>query len=195
MTHTATTGAAPQRVRILAAALDLMARHGVDGVSMRQLAAACDLNVASLYHYFPSKADLLRAVIIERNYDALLAVGVPVNRDLPPRERLADLVHQIWRGALAEQPVWRLVVGESLRHDGSALEVVADLVDALKQAVTAWLADGFPELGADPARVASVIAGQVFGYFVEILVVPRPDPEAYLRQRADELAAILFPQP
>ena len=33
---------------------------------MRQLAGACELNVATLYHYFPSKADLFRAVVEEQ---------------------------------------------------------------------------------------------------------------------------------
>jgi len=44
-----------QRQRILSTALSLMATQGVDGTSMRNLAAATGLNVASLYHYFPSK--------------------------------------------------------------------------------------------------------------------------------------------
>ncbi|HLH27545.1 MAG TPA: helix-turn-helix domain-containing protein, partial [Acidimicrobiales bacterium] len=42
-----------QRQHILAVALSLMSQSGVDGTSMRDLAAAAGLNVASLYHYFP----------------------------------------------------------------------------------------------------------------------------------------------
>ena len=49
-----------QRERILDAALLLMSDRGAGSTSMRQLAKACDLNVASIYHYFPSKADLLQ---------------------------------------------------------------------------------------------------------------------------------------
>ena len=48
------TVAVDQRGRILDAALRLMAEQGSVGASMRQLAAACDLNVATIYHYFPS---------------------------------------------------------------------------------------------------------------------------------------------
>ena len=51
------------RARILDAALSLMSEHGVAGTSMRMLAGECGLNVATLYHHFPSKADLLRAVL------------------------------------------------------------------------------------------------------------------------------------
>ena len=70
-------GSATRR-RILKIALTLMSQRGVDGTSMRDLASAVDLNVASLYHYFPSKRDLLEAVLVEQ--------GV-----LPLRAPLVDL--------------------------------------------------------------------------------------------------------
>ena len=54
-----------QRQHILAVALSLMAQHGVDGTSMRDLAGATGLNVASLYHYFPSKRELLVAAGVD----------------------------------------------------------------------------------------------------------------------------------
>ena len=52
-----------QRTRILDATLALMAREGTSGTSMRAVAAASGLNVATLYHYFPSKHDLCQAAI------------------------------------------------------------------------------------------------------------------------------------
>ena len=58
------------RHRILQISLSLMSQRGVDGTSMRDLAAAAGLNVASLYHYFPSKRDLLEAVLVEHGYPA-----------------------------------------------------------------------------------------------------------------------------
>ena len=53
------------RDRILNAALDLTARHGAEGTSMRDLAEACGVNVAALYYHFPSKAAMLLAVYEE----------------------------------------------------------------------------------------------------------------------------------
>src|SRR5690606_30163968 len=95
----AATTPGSQRSRILAAALDLMATHGVGGMTMRQLAAACDLNIATLYHYFRSKSELLAAVIDERDYDAALRrPDLPVDRGLPPRARLARFLEVAWAG-------------------------------------------------------------------------------------------------
>jgi len=90
----ATAAPAPvqgQRERILDIALGLMAERGASGTSMRALADACGLNVAALYHYFPSKDALLRAVIEERRYGAQLqSLPIPDLR-LPPEERVAAL--------------------------------------------------------------------------------------------------------
>ena len=54
-----------QRARILDAALTLVSDLGAAGTSMRRLASTCGLNVATIYHYFPSKADLYVAVVEE----------------------------------------------------------------------------------------------------------------------------------
>lgn len=53
------------RREILDAALGLFAQHGFHGTGMRQIARAVGINEASLYHYFPSKEQLLDAVLFE----------------------------------------------------------------------------------------------------------------------------------
>lgn len=182
-----------QRERILTAALELMAAGGSAGVSMRQLAKACDLNVATLYHYFPSKAELLKSLLADRQYHVLLEVGPPLDLAQPPAGRLAHLLRQMWDGALAEEAVWRLVIGESLRSEGPALEAVRSLVEHLRTALARWLAEGFPELEMPAEHAAHLLSGQVFGFFIEVLVVPPADPAAYLAHRATEIAHVLFP--
>ena len=77
-----------QRTRILDAALGLVSELGSAGMSMRRLAAACGLNVATIYHYFPSKAALLRALVAEQRYGERLAVDEPpADPALPARAR------------------------------------------------------------------------------------------------------------
>jgi AcrR family transcriptional regulator len=182
-----------QRSRILDAALALMSEQGSAAASMRQLATACGLNVATLYHYFPSKADLLRSVIEERRYGERLTVEVPpVDASLPPRDRLAGLLEWLWANALGEEAVWRLLVGEGIRGEPVAVASAADVVEALSEAIEAWLRNGFPELEGDPAAAARVIRGQVFAFVVEHLVLGSVGPGT-ASQRARELAAIVFP--
>lgn len=189
----ATAPVADPRTRILDAALALMGEQGSAGASMRQLAAACDLNVATIYHYFPSKADLLRSVVEERRYDERLGGDEPpVDGLAPPRERFVDLLDWLWRGTLEEEAVWRLLVGEAIRGEEVAMTSAGAVVEALVATLERWLRERFPELEHDAEPVARVVQGQVFALVVEHLAVGPVTP-ALARRRAQELAAIVFP--
>ncbi|MHC4391476.1 MAG: TetR/AcrR family transcriptional regulator [Planctomycetota bacterium] len=63
MTERAQTRRAQRRQaktrRILTAALDLVAREGIDALKMKPLARGLDIAVGAVYRYFPSKAALL----------------------------------------------------------------------------------------------------------------------------------------
>ncbi|MBE7366067.1 TetR/AcrR family transcriptional regulator [Ramlibacter pallidus] len=51
-----------QRETILARAAELFARHGYQGTSMNQVAEACGLSKATLYHYYRDKYALLVSI-------------------------------------------------------------------------------------------------------------------------------------
>ena len=52
-----------QRVKFAEAAMSLIARNGLEGVTMRAVAAEAGLSYGSLFHYFKSKDELLMHVI------------------------------------------------------------------------------------------------------------------------------------
>lgn len=52
-----------QRERFTEAAIGLIARHGLEGVTMRAVAAEAGLSYGSLFHYFSSKDELLKQVV------------------------------------------------------------------------------------------------------------------------------------
>jgi AcrR family transcriptional regulator len=167
------TGADSRR-RILDAALSLMSEHGAAGTSMRRLAGACDLNVATLYHYFPSKSDLLRAVLAERGYLERMRVDPPpaeLRRGGDPRRRLARLVTWLWAASQDEEAVWRLLIGESLRGDATARAEAMALVDGIDLAVARWVTEAVPELADRAEQVARVIRAAIFSLIVEHLAL------------------------
>jgi AcrR family transcriptional regulator len=183
---------AGQRARILDAALLLMSSQGSAGASMRQLAAACDLNVATIYHYFPSKADLLRSVLAERRYgERLIGDSPPLDPVASPRARLVDLLVWLWEHALEEEAVWRLLVGEGVRREPAASEATAAVVGVLTDALETWVERGFPEWRGSPPALARILRGQVFALVVEHLALAEVGPVA-ARARAEELAAVVF---
>jgi AcrR family transcriptional regulator len=160
---------------------------------MRQLAAASGLNVATIYHYFPSKADVLRSVMEERRYGERLSTDAPpLDPSRPARERLVAMLEWLWANALEEETVFRLLVGEALRGEPAATTSAREVVDALALSIEAWLAAGFPELDGDRAALARVIRGQVFALVIEHLALGGVTL-AVAGRRAEELAAVVFP--
>jgi AcrR family transcriptional regulator len=185
----APAGSAGARARILDAALTLVSERGGAGTSMRRLAAACGLNVATIYHYFPSKADLLRALVEERRYGERLAEEQPTfDPDLDPRPRLAGFVRWVADQALTEETVLRLLVGEGLRGDPTARRSTAALLATIDATMTDWLADGFPELGPRATDVAVVVRAALLAAVVEHLVTGTTD----VATLADGVAAATF---
>jgi len=55
------TGGARQR--LVAVALDLFARHGISGTSLQMIADRLGVTKAAVYHQFPSKDEIVQAVI------------------------------------------------------------------------------------------------------------------------------------
>jgi AcrR family transcriptional regulator len=193
MNATATNGGPDQRARILDTALALMSEHGSADTSMRRLATACGLNVATLYHYFPSKTDLVRTVIEERGYFDLL-VGedaVSFDMDLAVDDRLVEFLTFLSAVTLAEEVPVRLLLGEGLRREATAVGMVTQLLGAIDVAITSWMAEGFPDLHGDPSRHARTIRHLLVARLVEALA-SRPGAIESDATWAKETAAILL---
>jgi AcrR family transcriptional regulator len=89
-----TTGSDGERTEraLREAALTLMARHGYDAVTMRQLAAEVGVQAAALYRYFPTKEDLLFTLMRE-HMEGLLAAWEKARPSSPaPAARLSAFV-------------------------------------------------------------------------------------------------------
>jgi AcrR family transcriptional regulator len=183
----------PQRERIVEVALHLMSESGVHAMSMRRLADACGLNVATIYHYFPSKAALLDDVIASRSYAELLAHPPPIDVGLEPTARLSALLRWLWTEMASQDDVWRLLLGESLRGEPQALTSAAELSATFERALEEWMTTYFGDLPGDSTTTARVLRGVIYGFFVEHLPLPAGDRERILAKRADEVAKLLAP--
>lgn len=194
------TGAVSQRQHILDTALALMAQRGVDGTSMRDLAAATGLNVASLYHYFASKRELLVAVLQERGFiDDLAASTGPAAIARDDFEGLADVLEDMLGSMLEVEDFIRLMLGEVMRGEETAHVVGVELFEATQTALERWLEESEPGLCQDPGApaVARVLRSFVVGLFFEHLAgvvsatAASDDARGSFRQRADEMVAVL----
>src|SRR5512132_3796865 len=69
------------RAQILAAALKLFSRRGYHGTSIRDIAEAARASTGNVYHHFPDKESIFKA-LIQEYLDAISAPGHPFNRAL-----------------------------------------------------------------------------------------------------------------
>jgi TetR/AcrR family transcriptional regulator len=83
-----------KRRAILKAAARLFASLGFDRASMAEIAAACGVSKALLYHYYANKDHLLFD-IIRSHLDDLVGAVEGVDVALPPRERLAGMITEL----------------------------------------------------------------------------------------------------
>ena len=182
-----------QRDRILDATLGLMARGGAHGTSMRAVAAACGLNVATLYHYFPSKHDLLQAAIAHRRAADLPASPFPEGprgrRRGSPRRVARPLLrrHDRRRGPLARadrrRDPRRRRRPPAAARDGERVRARA------RRTGCATLCPDAPALH-DPA-VVRAIRNAVIGVLVEHLPQSEGRRGRALEARARELAHVV----
>lgn len=169
-----------QRQHILDTALALMSQRGVDGTSMRDLAAAAGLNVASLYHYFASKRELLVAVLQERGFiDDLAASSGPAAIARDDLDGLADILDDILRSMLEVEDFIRLMLGEVMRGEETAHTVGVELFEATQNALERWLEESEPTVADGPGApaVARVLRAFLVGLFFEhVAGVASPSP-------------------
>lgn len=107
-------------------ALDLFATSHFSVVNVRQIALACDVNVALIYHYFKSKTQLFRSVLAYA-IDRLMA-GYEALRD-PAESDPASVIDAWLQAQVTMAPM--LVQMVKIMADYAALGVRDDETDAM----------------------------------------------------------------
>lgn len=181
-----------QRERILDQALQLMADGGAEAMSMRELATATGVNVATLYYYFPSKRDLLTAVLQQPGYREVLDADLPEICDGDVTEELTRLLASSWRAMLRVQDYVRVMIGETLRGDAAARAVGSDLLETTQDGLCAWLRRALPpqEAGALESY-ARLLRAVIVGVFIERLAAAPGEDDGWCEAKAAEMAAVL----
>jgi AcrR family transcriptional regulator len=190
-------GSATRR-RILQIALTLMSQRGVDGTSMRDLASAAGLNVASLYHYFPSKRDLLESVLVEHGFLPVAVIRESIDANVVDSP-LALLLSEILLSMFEVEDFVRLMVGEAIRDEPTARSVGLDLFTTFQTSIEEWVRKYRPDLdeASGAPQVSRMLSAMVVGIFVQHAAGVLGDSSQDLRtlsvQRAREVAEIFRP--
>lgn len=115
-----------QREMILEQAAHLFARRGYPSTSMNQVAEACGLSKATLYHYYKDKYSLLVS-IAEGHVSRLQALVVDVEAEpLAPEQRLRELIRRIVEEYADAQDAHRVLTEDVKFLDEADRERVLD---------------------------------------------------------------------
>jgi AcrR family transcriptional regulator len=110
----------PAQIRILRAALDLFADHGVSGTSLQMIADAVGVTKAAVYHKFKTKEEIVTAVAemeLAKLEDALEAAEAQADGVAARKVLLTEVVamaveRRRWVMALQNDPVMVRLLGE-----------------------------------------------------------------------------------
>jgi AcrR family transcriptional regulator len=150
---------AARRRRVLDATLQLAAEGGFDAVQMRDVAAAADVALGTVYRYFSSKERLLLEAMAEQQAD----LRAYVQNHPPPGDTPAERVSNVLRRANSRLKKHPDVTGAMVRAFGSARPEDADIVrrvgEIMGDVIThAIRPDGAPtERDVEVARVLTLV--------------------------------------
>ncbi len=160
---------------VLDAALEMFAEQGYRGTSVRDIAARCGMTHPGLLYHFPSKADLLMAVLQHRDEadcdDADFA-------DLEGRAMLIHLVEGARQNATKRGIVelFATLSVEATAPDHPAYAYFVDRYQVLRSTITRAFADlardGQLRAGVDPAAAAALVISAMDGLQIQWLLDP-----------------------
>ena len=127
------------RARLLEATRTLLAEHGEEAVTLRDITNAADANVAAVHYHFGSLPALIRATV-EQAVQAFIESQVDQLRALPDAPSPEQIAAVIGHGAIT--------VGEP-RTERSFLRIVARVLTDPPPEMVDWIRDAMTQLDAE----------------------------------------------
>ena len=150
---------------IIGKAAALIARKGFDGATMMDVANACGTSKSHIYHYFPSKEDLLYEIvhdhITRQAADLERIVALPV----PAEERFTRFVESFIRVAARERDEHIMLMNDLKFLPRAKLQAIRRLEVRLTDMLVDLLREINPELMA-AERVRKPYALLLFGMMI-----------------------------
>jgi AcrR family transcriptional regulator len=149
------------KARILAAATALIAERGIDGTTVRDVAAHASVSLATVLHYFTSKDGLHAAVVAAMDEELLLlrdALVAGLRPGLASDAVLDDVVRRAWDFARAHRVAHRIVLRTVLDGGGMPKARIDSLMIPSLDDASAILAT---VLDVDPLRARLTVQSLV----------------------------------
>ena len=185
------------RSDILAAANTLIARKGYDSTTMREIADAANLSYQTLYNYFPSKAQIVQAMLTDIDKaDTRLAAIISRSGGLVGK------LHQIIKHyfdlvAHRERALWREIVLEVIKNSPEYLALQALKASVGYNVLRTVLRDAQEAGELDPYVDADLLAHTLHAItdfaFLRFVLEPNPSKVVALKTLRNQVELLVQP--
>lgn len=182
-----------RREAIVEKAAHLFASTGFMGASVSDLAAACETSKSLIYHYYPSKEDILYAVMTSHVDQLTEDVAKVMARDAPAAELLRDLVHAFMTHYLDAADRQKVLLNELDRLPADKRRAIVTKQRRIIDAVAELIGDLDTALAADPDRVR-VQTMLLFGMINWTHTWFNPDGPVSADELADMAVTLVLPR-
>ena len=154
--------------RLIAAASEEFARHGLASARVRKIADAAKVNLAAVNYYFGGKEGLYRATLRYLAGHAQPAGLVAARRGIAPEERLRERVFALLDrfGANRPSPLGRILAHEAMnptaQHDSLLAETMRSEIERIREVLRQIAGSAASE--SDLAHTALGIVGHCLLY-------------------------------
>ncbi len=133
-----------KQIQIIAAAEKLIADHGFEGTSVRDIADAAQVNLAMISYYFGSKEKLMEAVFAYRSASFKLELENMIrNEELNPMQKVEGLIDQYINKLMNQQCFHRIMVREQMaNHHGFIARKMKELKNSNQALISQLIQDG-----------------------------------------------------
>jgi AcrR family transcriptional regulator len=159
--------------RVVHAARERFLAEGVDGASLRTIAAEAGTSIGMVYYYFPTKDDLFLAVVEEIYAGILRDLEEATKKDAPADVRLRRALTRLGRMSETELKVVRLIVREALVSSSRFERVLARFQRGHLPLVLGILVDGVAEGTIEPSLPLPILFLATLGMGVVPQIVRR----------------------
>lgn len=181
------------RQRLLETAVSVFAEHGADGGSMREIARRAGVNVATAYHHFGSKRDMLLAIFGELGFLEGYFDTSWVSEELEAELVLEMLCLGAWTLMSSGADVLRLAIAEAMKGDEDVRSVFGEWREQGDRYIENVLKAAGLASPENATRRAWVVRSVIWATFVsELMERTVPFDADELRRRARDTATTLL---
>lgn len=181
--------------KVLQAAVALFATQGFDGTSTAQIAARSQMSQGTIFKYYPTKKELLRAIIDPAIDHLFPNYGVNfVDHQIPKDVQIEEFVRVVVANRLTfvytNRHILQILLNEFLINDALVAEAkqrLGPIIQRLLDQVTLLLIDE----PMQPAEFMRLLVGQMMYEFIRVTRLT-PDAEYDIATTANSITRVLI---